>query len=386
MGRDDKVMIRVTDEEGGVFRAAAGAHGLSTASWARMQLLGAARLNGSTLERAARTSDLELLSLFCGPGGLDEGFNQAGFFTRLALDSDRECVNTFNFNHSLSRAEVQDIRGLKVDRLDELAGPNFRPIGVLGGPPCQSFSVSNVHQNDSDPRHTLPVEYARLLRELNERHPISFFLFENVPGLLGARHLHRYEAFKKDFAAADFEIHEEKLDAINYGVPQVRPRIFIVGINKKLHPDAQWSTPPPEARPPRTVRQVIGLLPDPAKNEPGSNPDAFPVHPNHWILLPKSKKFSSREMLKEGQMFGRSFRTLKWDEPSWTVAYGHREVHVHPSGKRRLSIYEAMRFQTFPHKYRLTGNISAQVRMVSEAVPVRLAWHLAVHIRRALGI
>lgn len=83
-------------------------------------------------------------------------------------------------------------------------------------------------------------------------------------------------------------------------------------------------------------------------------------------------------------MIGRSFRTLSWDKPSWTVAYGHREVHVHPDGHRRLSVYEAMLLQTFPKSYRLTGNISAQIRLVSEAVPVRLAWHIALSIKRSL--
>lgn len=386
MSRSDKLMIRVNETEASLLKATAEKAGLQTASWARMQLLKSARKNGNAPHRTERTNGLELLSLFCGPGGLDEGFRQAGFSTRLAFDIDQECINTFRFNHPAAVAEVEDIRSITLKKIDGLAGEQLRPVGVLGGPPCQSFSVSNVHQIEEDPRHALPMEYSRLLRRLNKRCPISFFLFENVPGLLGARHRHRYEAFKSSFSDAGFEVHEERLDAVDYGVPQIRPRIFIVGINKQLHPNASWSTPPAESARSNTVKDVIGGLPEPAKNEQGADPDSFPCHPNHWILVPRSKKFRQKGMLKEGQMFGRSFRTLRWDEPSWTVAYGHREVHVHPSGKRRVSIYEAMLFQTFPHQYRLTGNISAQVRMVSEAVPVRLAWHLAVHIRRCLGI
>ena len=91
-------------------------------------------------------------------------------------------------------------------------------------------------------------------------------------------------------------------------------------------------------------------------------------------------------MLAEGQSWGRSFRTLYWDRPSWTVAYGHREVHVHPHGHRRLSIYEAMLLQSFDHGYKLTGNISNQARLISEAVPPRLAWYIATRIRQILGI
>ena len=83
---------------------------------------------------------------------------------------------------------------------------------------------------------------------------------------------------------------------------------------------------------------------------------------------------------------GRSFRVLSWNEPSWTVAYGHREVHVHPNGNRRLSIYEAMLLQSFPKSYKLTGNISNQVRLISEAVPPKLAFCIAKSIRSCLGI
>src|SRR5690606_4491738 len=156
-----------------------------------------------------------------------------------------EAVNTFNFNHSKygSAAYVQDVTQLDVDRLDELAGREFRPVGVLGGPPCQSFSVSNVYQSDDDPRHRLPAAYAALLGKLNRRHPISFFVFENVPGLLGKKHIHRYEAFKEMFASAGFRLYEKLMDAKEYGVPQERERIIIVGINEKKHPDVVWDPP-----------------------------------------------------------------------------------------------------------------------------------------------
>jgi DNA (cytosine-5)-methyltransferase 1 len=386
MSRQDKVMVRIADNERSLFEHAANEQGLPIASWARMSLIRAARGREQDSHSVPRANGLELLSLFCGPGGLDEGFRQAGFSTRMAFDNDQECVNTFKLNHANATVEKEDIRNLTAARLDQLAGTSFKPVGIIGGPPCQSFSISNVHQSDEDPRHDLPMEYARLLKELNKRNPISFFLFENVPGLLGRNHQSRYELFKRNFMEAGFDLHENMLDAINYGVPQIRPRVFIVGINRKFHPRAVWNEPAKEESRPRTVREVIGGLPEPIVNSNGLNPDEFPVHPNHWTLVPRSSKFRRIGMLKEGQMIGRSYRTLKWDEPSWTVAYGHREVHVHPNGKRRISIYEAMLFQTFPRDYRLTGNITAQVRLISEAVPVRLAWHLAVQIRLSLGI
>jgi DNA (cytosine-5)-methyltransferase 1 len=326
----------------------------------------------------------ELLSFFCGPGGLDEGFSQAGFQTVLAIDNDEECKNTFAVNHPKAKARVYDVRELTLEKLDEFAGCKIQPVGVLGGPPCQSFSVSNVHQKDDDPRHMLPEAYARLLGTLNRRAPISFFVFENVPGLLSKKHRDKYNSFKKLFQDAGFQIKEQLLDAKDFGVPQERRRIFIVGINQNVHPGKEWNPPSPTGNS-CTVKDFIFDLPEPIHNDKGLDPDTFPVHPNHWCMVPRSSKFSEAN-LEEGQAFGRSFRTLSWDRPSWAVAYGHREVHIHPNGKRRLSIYEAMLLQTFPKRYRLTGKISAQMRLVSEAVPPRLAFHIANSIRTSLGI
>jgi DNA (cytosine-5)-methyltransferase 1 len=383
--REHKVMIRVSDGEKQLLDAQAKNAGLMTASWARMELLRSVREAGvpSLPMLPPLKHPHALLSLFCGPGGLDEGFRLAEFATVVAFDKDEDCVRTFAFNHRSARCAVGDITTLAPKDIDRLAGGKFAPVGVIGGPPCQSFSVSNVHQSEDDPRHSLPMAYAALLKRLNRRHPISFFVFENVPGLLGKKHATRYSQFKKAFESAGFEIYEKLLNAQDFGVPQDRPRIIIVGINKQKHPGKVW-TPPAPSGPPRTVRDVIADLPEPVPNERGLDSDEFPVHPNHWCLVPRSGKFAKG--MVEGEMWGRSFRTLKWDEPSWTVAYGHREVHVHPRGHRRLSIYEAMLLQSFPPSYRLLGNMTAQVRLVSEAVPPKMAYHIACSVKASLGL
>lgn len=384
--RKKQIRVCVNDAEKVRLDEQAEQTGLSLSSWARTESLKNAReqmeiYGGGVPHR--RTAELPLLSLFCGPGGLDEGFRQAGFDTVIAIDNDEECTRTFRLNHPAAEVLCASVNELEIEDFDRLSGRVLKPVGVVGGPPCQSFSVSNVHQRDDDARHKLPESYARLLKDLNKRSPISFFVFENVPGLLGKKHKHRYDKFRKLFERAGFELFEELLDAKDYGVPQERIRVFIIGINRKLHPDAEWRTPEPEKNV-RTVRDAIGGLAEPVYNGDAKIPEKFPVHPNHWCLVPRSDKFKAGR-LKPGEMWGRSFRTLVWDEPSWTVAYGHREVHVHPKGHRRLSMYEAMRLQTFPHNYRLTGNLSAQIRLVSEAVPPRMAWHIAVNIRKVLG-
>jgi DNA (cytosine-5)-methyltransferase 1 len=385
-------MVRLSDSEHRHLRSAAKRTTLSLATWARVRLVSSARSESEVagVVGAAQGRQLQgmtLLSLFCGPGGLDEGFRQAGFNTALAFDVDEECVRTFNANHaSVSPvAYRRDIRDLTVSDMDALVGRVLAPVGVVGGPPCQSFSVSNVHQKETDPRHDLALAYARLLQDLNRRNPLSFFVFENVPGLIGAKHKDRYVLFKNLFRDAGFELYERVLDASDHGVPQHRQRIIIVGINRTLHAGATWEWPSVEATR-KTVRDAIGHLPPPILNARATDPQKIPLHPNHWCMVPKSKKFTTPGALRSGEAWGRSFRTLSWDEPSWTVAYGNREVHVHPCGCRRLSIYEAMLLQSFPTHYVMTGNISAQSRLVSEAVPPRLAWHIATAIRRCLGI
>ena len=157
----------------------------------------------------------------------------------------------------------------------------------------------------------------------------------------------------------------------------------MVGINRLLHPGVDW-VEPAKHMVTRTVRDAIGHLPDPVYFEKGLDPGSFPVHPNHWCANVKSKKFIAASPIPEGHSLGRSFRTLHWDEPSPTVAYGHREMHVHPSGMRRVSMYEAMLLQSFPKSYRLYGTLSSQVKQVSEAVPPLLAKEIALQVRSCL--
>ena len=104
-----------------------------------------------------------------------------------------------------------------------------------------------------------------------------------------------------------------------------------------------------------------------------------PIHPNHWCMVPKSDRFKNNKLIP-GDCSQRSFRTLEWERPSYTVAYGNREVHVHPSGNRRLSVYEAMLLQGYPTNYELKGTLSDQFQQVSQAVPPPMAKAVAQSI------
>lgn len=327
-----------------------------------------------------------LISLFSGPGGLDEGFRQAGFRTLFAMDIDKAAVSTHRRNHPEAQALQLDITALTVEDIVsywEERAQGAVPHGVIGGPPCQSFSYANTNQSEADKRHDLPYHYARILKGLNERYGLDFFVFENVPGLK-ALHTERFEAFKRHFQDAGFHLFEAGLEAWLYGVPQLRPRVFVVGINRDKYPLLEFKFPEPTCQEPRTVRDAISGLPAPAFFAKDLDPDTIPIHPNHWCMVPRSPKFYDGTLSRAGK-FGKSFAVLNWDKPSLTVAYGHREVHIHPDGTRRLSVYEAMLLQGFPSRYRLLGTLSDQIRLVSEVVAPPVAYHVAMAIGRQMG-
>src|SRR5581483_8607877 len=153
-------------------------------------------------------------------------------------------------------------------------------------------------------------------------------------------------------------------DAQYFGVPQIRPRAFVVGLNRKLGWEASFPFPEPTTPRPLTVRTVLDQIEkEPLMFEKGLTPQqvAMHYHENHWTMKPRSSKFGETGLRTWGTKT-RSFRVLDPERPSWTVAYGHREIHVHPGGHRRVSVLEAMLFQGFDRTYILKGTLSEQVR------------------------
>nr|WP_298099385.1 DNA cytosine methyltransferase [uncultured Shinella sp.] len=331
-----------------------------------------------------------LLSLFCGAGGLDLGFEAKEYEVGLAFDLRKDSITSYNHNRKgkPEHGHVWDVTNLTLNKLDELYGSEFAPEGVIGGPPCQSFSRANTVYLDADPRHSLPLAYAELLSKLNERNPVKFFVMENVTGLLSERHAHRLRRYEKAFEEAGFNLSRAVLLATDYSTPQIRERLFVVGFNRDLYGNAKWSPPPKipttDGRRP-DVQSAIGELPEATYYERGLTSAQIAHHVNHWCMKPKSRKFSIPGALKPGDGSNRSFKTLAWNAPSPTVAYGHREVHIHPNCTRRLSVYEAMLLQGFPKRYELIGSLSSQIVQISEAVPPPVAAAVAESVREQVS-
>lgn len=326
----------------------------------------------------------KVISLFSGAGGLDLGFSQADYEIVFALDKSEDAIRTHRKNFKstesmtadLSKANPQDIVKQISTSID--IGED---VGIIGGPPCQGFSRANVASNPNDPRNNLPFVYLDIIEELQKQHAVKFVIFENVQGILDAKHAQTYNAIIDRFHRLNLYESVEKYCAQNFGVPQNRTRVIIAAFDS---PESAKHFKPAQIKieEPLTVRNAIYGLPEPVFWERGLTPDKIPFHPNHWTMVPRSKKFLEPDKEKPS---GRCFRRLEWDAPSPTVAYGHREIHVHPEGKRRLSIYEAMILQGFPSDFILEGTLSSQVEQVSNAVPPPLGKALALAITATLN-
>lgn len=322
-----------------------------------------------------------VVSLFCGPGGMDLGFQQAGFTTILALDASSVAIETFNTNHTGQVAKLCNLSKLTGEELIKMVhavSPDIAPRGLIGGPPCQAFSRGNTNKKRHDPRARLGLAFARLAAALNAEFGLDFIVFENVAGLAGKSHHNRFEKIKRELRRAGFNLFVQTLDACDYGVPQHRRRLLIIGINRDKFPWLQFKFPGGSASH-QNVREAIGNLPEPVFFKRELSPEDIPFHANHWTMNPRSPKFRG-----EIQGSGRSFKKLAWDKPSFTVAYGNREIHIHPNGKRRLSILEAMLLQGFPETYRICGSLSDQITQISDAVPPPLARVLGISINQSI--
>ena len=325
----------------------------------------------------------KVISLFCGAGGLDLGFINEGFEVVVAIDYESAAIKTHKKNFPASNSLTGDLTALGPKGVREYVSKFLNPgdrVGIIGGPPCQGFSRSNPSADIEDPRNQLPSLYVKIIKELQQIYCIEFVVFENVLGMKDKKHSAKYLALIKGLKSLKFNIYENVLCALDYGVPQKRERIIVAAI--KSVPD-KFEFTIPKRNGIATVRDAIGSLSSPVFFNRNLTPSDIPYHPNHWTMKPKSKKFSTHLPVYDTST--RSFRRLDWDKASPTIAFGNREIHVHPSGTRRLSIYEAMLLQGFPTSFVIEGNLSEQVTQVSNAVPPPLAQSVAAALKSVLS-
>ena len=324
---------------------------------------------------------MNIISLFAGAGGLDKGFEKVGFNVIWANEYDNTIWKTYEENHSafLDKRDIRQIESNEIPDCD----------GIIGGPPCQSWSEAGSLRGINDARGKLFFEFIRIL---NDKKP-KFFLAENVSGMLSNRHHEAVQNIIKMFENAGYNVYIELLNAANYGVPQERKRVFYVGIKKDLKCKFLF---PPFCDKKITLKQAIGDLQNnalPAIEKYMTNGDKCIV-PNHEYM---TGGFSSIYMSRN--------RVRSWDEQSFTIQAGGRHAPIHPQAPkmkfieqnkrefvkgfenlyRRLSVRECARIQTFPDSFKfIYTNITDAYKMIGNAVPVRLASYIAKAIQLCL--
>ncbi|MSU44964.1 DNA cytosine methyltransferase [Candidatus Nomurabacteria bacterium] len=322
---------------------------------------------------------MKIVSLFTGAGGLDLGFKKAGFDIFWANEFDSTIWETFEKNFPktfLDKRSIVDIPNSEVPFAD----------GIIGGPPCQSWSEAGAGRGIKDERGQLFFEYVRLLKD---KQP-AFFLAENVSGILHPKHKKAFDGIIKKFENVGYYVSYKLLNANDYDVPEDRLRVIIIGYHKKLK--KKFKFPEPQKYKPVLKDAIFDLrLAKPAKDKNKTNGDELKV-PNHEYM---NGGFSSIYMSRN--------RVRSWDEPSFTIQAGGRHAPIHPQapkmkfieqnkrifvpGKehlyRRLSVRECARIQTFPDdfifKYR---DVADGYKMIGNAVAVNFAKALAEQIKK----
>lgn len=320
---------------------------------------------------------MKVVSFFAGAGGLDLGFQNAGFNVIWANEYDKEIWETYEKNHPHTILDKRSIVSIPSDDVPECDG-------IIGGPPCQSWSEAGALRGIEDKRGQLFFDFIRIL----EAKQPKFFLAENVSGMLLDRHSPALNNIKELFrnAGIGYELSFNMLNASDFNVPQDRKRVFFVGIRKDLNFTYQFSCP---NYPKLTLNDAIKDLVDtaiPALKTNKTNGDKCLV-PNHEYMI---GDFSTIYMSRN--------RVRSWDEPSFTIQAGGRHAPCHPQAPkfrfveqnlrifepgfenlyRRLSVRECARVQTFPDDFIFHyNNVPAGYKMIGNAVPVNLAKHMA---------
>lgn len=341
------------------------------------------------------------IDCFSGAGGLCLGLIKAGFDVLYSFDIDPNSIASINANPLYfkgHRAEVQDINN--INPLELLKSFNLKPgeLDLLaGGPPCQGFSVQRIG-SDFDERNHLVEEYISKVIAVRPK----MFILENVPGIEGKRGHDILHRALKQVEDNGYYIHEQILDAQDYGVPQRRRRVVIVG-ERCDHTQSLFQYPTPHTCK-VTVRETIANLPEPpadgsehpdvslhrrdrlsAKNiarlqhlKPGQGRDFLPPE-----LLADCHKISSQK-IGHRNVYGR----MPWDDvaPTITARFDSftRGMFGHPQQDRSISLREGALLQTFPKDFVFCGNKVEIARQIGNAVPVNMAKEIGLQIIKCL--
>jgi len=305
-----------------------------------------------------RSKPFTVVSLFSGCGGMDLGFLGGFEFlgkryakTRFdiiwANEINPAACETYktNVGNHIIESDIYDVMDTLPERADV----------VIGGFPCQDISINGKMLGINGKRSSLYVAIVEAVRHIKPK----VFVAENVGGLLLKQNAASFKKILGDFNELDYNLHHKLYRASEYGVPQTRERVFIVGTRKDMPP---FVPPKPVKAPPVTAKEAIGDL------EP----------------LDKNREFS--HIWSKANVSGeQGNRRLIADRPGYTIrAECHGNIHFHYSLPRRISMREAARIQSFPDGFRFLSKLRETERQIGNAVPPVLAWHVAKAVKSVL--
>lgn len=265
---------------------------------------------------------MNLISLFSGCGGLDLGFEKAGFDIPVANEFDKAIWETFKINHPKTNLIEGDVRQItKKDIEPYISG---EVDGIIGGPPCQSWSEAGALKGIEDARGKLFYDYIRILTEFKPK----FFLAENVSGMLATRHSEAVENILRLFKEAGYDVSLTLANAKDYGVAEERKRVFFIGFRKDLGIEFEFPHGSTEDNAKKiTLRDIIWDLQNtaiPADSKNHHNPNA--INNNEYFTGEYSTIFMSRNRVKS------------WDEQAYTVQASGRQCQLHPQAPKMVKV------------------------------------------------
>ncbi len=329
---------------------------------------------------------MKIISLFSGCGGLDLGFEKAGFEIVAANEFDKKIWNTFKANHPKTHLIEGDIRNISENDFGSDVD------GIIGGPPCQSWSEAGALRGIEDERGKLFYEYIRILKKIQPK----FFLAENVSGMLASRHSEAVKNILDMFEKCGYSVSCTLVNAKDYGVAQERRRVFYIGFRKDLGISFQFPRGTTEDNSKKlSLRDVIWDLQFSAVAAlPKNHHNPLTVNNNEYFVGSYSPIFMSRNRVKS------------WNEQAFTVQASGRQCQLHPQapkmvkgdgdvyrfveGKeslyRRMTVREVARIQGFPDDFQfIYENVNDAYKMIGNAVPVNLAYEIALVIKKTIN-
>ena len=331
---------------------------------------------------------LNFIDLFCGAGGFSLGFKAAGFNCLGAFDNWDPAIKTHKKNFKDTKIYTKSINDYSNLEIKEIFNNNNVDV-IIGGPPCQGFS-SIGKQNINDQRNDLIFEFGRIIKSIKP----SFFIMENVSGLIHDKNVFYFNRLKNFFISNGYKINYRLLNAAEYGVPQLRKRVFLIGHKSPF----EYNFPKPIFLKEnyRTVGETIMDLVNkkniqnhvPMKHNDIVRKRISFINEGGGITKNIPKKFlqGSRSDYRKNKLknFSHVYKRLHRKLPSGTMVPGHNAFPLHPTLDRALTVREAARLQTFPDKIIFEGTRQEQCILVGNAVPVQLAKVIGKSIKESL--